>query len=323
MNRRDTVASLLALALAPGISRAQSRTPTVALLWIESAKPSPQLAPLLEGLRARGYEPGRNIRIDDRFLVDGYEALSPAARRLVAAKPDVIVCYGGTATKAAQGATATIPIVMIGSSDPVKLGFAKSLAKPDGNITGVTAITSDLSGKRLELLKEAFPKMRRLAVVLSPKTAAEMESLRNYETAARGMGLETQAVEINSRDDIARVLKGVSKKDVDAIAFVGSTLFRANAAQVARAVATTGLPAMFVDATFAEAGGLMSYGPSLSQYFHQASGYVDKILKGAKPADLPIEQPTRLDLVINARAAKEQGIELGPALLARADRIIQ
>ena len=322
MNRRDVLLAALAAGV-PGLSHPQSRVPTVGLLWIEAAKPSPQLAPLLEGLRARGYEPGRSIRIDERFLVEGYAALSQAARRLVAEKPDVIICYGGTATQAARNATATIPIVMIGSSDPVKLGFIKSLAKPGGNITGVTAITSDLSGKRLELLKEAFPQMRRFAVVFSPRSLAERESLRNYEAAAQRMGLQTRAVEVQGKDDLAGVVAGLSKRDVDAIAFVGSTLFRANASQVASAAAKTGLPAIYVDATFAEAGGLMSYGPSLSQYFREAAAYVDKILKGAKPGDLPVEQPTRLDLVINARAAKEQRIELGPALLARADRIVQ
>jgi putative ABC transport system substrate-binding protein len=293
------------------------------VLWIEAAKPSPQLAPLLQGLRARGYVVGENLRIDDRFVVDRYERLADAAARLVASKPDVIVTYGGTAIAAAYKATSTIPIVMVGGGNPVRLGVVKSLAKPGGNVTGLTSISTDLSGKRLELLKQAFPPARRVAVVLYPGSEVERQSLKIYESAAAALQLEVRVIEVRSAADIARVVAPLARADADVIAFIGSTLFRANAPEIVAAAAKTRLPAIYTDALYPELGGVMSYGPNIADNFRQVGVYIDKILKGAKAADLPVEQPTRLELVINARAAKEQGIELGQALLARADRIIQ
>lgn len=323
MNRRGALAALLVMGLGPGVSGAQPRVPTVGVLWIEATKPSAQLAPLLEGLRARGHVAGQNLRIDERFVVDSYAGLAPAAAQLVAAKPDVIVAFGGSAIEAAHRATKTIPIVMVGGGDVVKLGIVKSLAKPGGNVTGLTGISADLSGKRLELLKEAFPAARRVAVVLYPGSEVELQSLRTYQSAAAALRLEVRPVEVRGAADIERFVAALSRADADVIAFVGSTLFRANASRIVAAAAKTRLPAIYTDALYPDLGGTMSYGPSIADYFRQAGAYIDKILKGAKPADLPMEQPTRLELVINARAAREQGIELGRALLARADRIIQ
>ncbi len=323
MNRRRALASLLALGAAPRLLCAQARIPTIALLWIEESRPSPYLPPLLEGLREKGYVAGRNLRIDDRFLVDGYQGFTEAAGRLVTERPDVILTLGATAVLAARKATATIPIVMIGGGDPVKLGVVGSLSRPGGNVTGITLISQDLSGKRIELLKEVFPGTRRLAIVLYPQSQPELASLKNFEAAARALGVEARAVEVRAAGDIGPAIAAIAKTDVDAIAFVGSTLFRANRKELVAAVGKTRLPAVYVDDFFTEIGGLLSYGPSMSEAFRRAAVYVDKILKGAKPADLPVEQPSQLELIVNLKTAKAQGIAIPRSILLRADRVIE
>jgi putative ABC transport system substrate-binding protein len=312
----------LAGSLLPWMAYAQPRTPTVGLLWIESTKPSPYLVPLEQGLRKLGYKPGQNIRLDERFLVERYEDITESARRLVAEKPDVIVVYGGTAALALQKATATIPVVIATSGDPVTLGLVKSLSRPGTNFTGLTAFTTDLSGKRLELLKAAFPRMRRVAVALYPLSESEMIALKNYEAAARERGIEVRKVEIRGPEAIQPALASVKALKVDAIAFIGSTMLRAHAAQLVTEAAKTGLPAIYTDQLFTELGGVMSYGPDVGDNFRGAATYIDRILKGAKPADMPVVQSTQLPLVINLKAAKAQGLDIPREFLLRADRVI-
>jgi putative ABC transport system substrate-binding protein len=323
--RRQLIVALGAGALAcPTRILAQSpgNIPRVGLLWIDAGGASPYVAALREGLRARGYVDGKNIRIDDRTLVDRYELIPDAAERLVSDKVDVIVCYGATAIQAASKSTSTIPIVMVLSGDPVKLGVVASLSRPGGNVTGTSSISQELSGKRLELLKQVVPGLRRVAVLLYPESVAEVRSLRNYEAAGRALNLEILPVDVRAPADIGPAIAGISRLGVQAIALVGSTLLTANSKQVVDAVAAIHLPAIYANVKFALSGGLMAYAADITEGFHYAATYVDKILKGAKPGELAIEQPTKVELVINTTAANALGLTIPQSLLLRADKLI-
>ncbi len=324
--RRRLLLALGASALtAPLASFAQQSgsMPRIGLLWIETDSPSQFAAALREGLRALGYVEGKNIRIDDRSLVDRYELLPEAAGRLVSQKVDVIVCYGSTATQAASNATSTIPIVMVSGLDPVKLGVAASLSRPGRNVTGLTFLGPDLSGKRLELLKEIIPGMRRLAVIHSSGSPSGVASLKNHESAAQVLNLEVRRVEVGTVGDIGPAIAGIARMNVQAISVVGSTLLTANCKQVVAAIEKVRLPAIYANSEFPLAGGLLSYATNHFDSFRRAATYVDKILKGTKPGDIPIEQPTRFELVINMKTAKALGIKIPNTIMVRAEKVIE
>ena len=323
VTRRALLAGIASGALLPVFVHAQPKVARIGLFWIKGQGNADRIEALRDAFRARGYVDGRNIQLDDRFMVENYDGLRDAAGRLVAAKPDVIMIYGATALLAARNATTSIPIVTVAAGDPLKLGVVASLSKPGGNITGTTSITEDLSGKRLQLLKELVPTARRIAVVLYASSQSEKLALANYEAAARSLNLEVQPVEVRKSDEIASVIGDIPKLKVNAIAFIGSTLFSANRKQIVDAVAKSGLPAIYVSTNFVEDGGLVSYGAAFSDLTQHAVGYVDKILKGAKPGDLPIEQPAKFELAINKRTAKALGIALPNSVLGRADRIVE
>jgi len=323
--RRQFIAALGAGALVSPLrlfAQSSGTIPRVGLLWIDPGGASPYVAAFREGLRAKGYVDGKNIRIEDRTLVDRYELLRGAAERLVSDKVDLIVCFGGTAIRAASKATSTIPIVMVMSGDPVKFGGVASLSRPGGNVTGTSSITQELSGKRLELLKQVVPGLRRVAVLLYPESTGEVNSLRSYEAAGRALHLEILPVEVRTPADIGPVIAGVGRLDVQAIALVGSSLLTANSKQIVAAVAAIRLPAMYANIEFALSGGLMAYAPDITEGFRHAATYIDKILKGAKPGELAIEQPTKVELVINTTAAKALGLTIPQSLLLRADRVV-
>lgn len=326
-NRRKLIVALGAGASSlPFVSPAQQpgSLRRIGLLWIEGDPSSSRyVATLRDGLRAHGYVEGRNVHIDDRSLVARYELLGEAAARLVSQKVDIIICWGATALQAVSKATSTIPIVMVSSGDPVKLGVAASLSKPGGNVTGTSSLSQELSGKRLELLKEIVPAMRRLAVILYPDSAAEVRALKNYEAAARALNIEVHPVEIRTPGDIGPVIADIAQMNAQAIAAVSSTLLTANSKQVLAAVEKVRVPAIYANLEFARSGGLMAYAANLSDHFLRAATYVDKIFKGAKPGDLPIEQPTRVELVINLKTAKALGLTIPQSLTLRADEVIQ
>ena len=324
--RRKLIVAIGAGAFAvPLASLAQlsGNMPRIGLLWIDGGNSAPYIAALRDGLRAQGYVEGKSISIDDRSLVDRYELLPEAAAKLVSQKVDVIICYGATSIEVASKATSTIPIVMVMSSDPVKLGVAASLAKPGGNVTGTSSISLELSGKWLELLKEIVPGLSHLAVILYPESAAEVRSLKNFEAAARALNLEVHPVEVRTRGDIGPAIAGIARMNVQAIAAVGSTLLTANSKQVVAAVDKIRLPAIYANIAFVHSGGLMAYSANITDGFRRSAVYVDKILKGTKPGEIPIEQPNKVELVINLKAAKALGLTIPQSLLLRADEVIQ
>ena len=325
MKRRRLLiaAGALATIRLPAVAQAPVAMPRIGLLWIESGGDSNLLAALREGLLAQGYSDGKNIQIEKQFLVDRYDRLAESADRLVRSKVDVIVSYGATATLAASKATSTIPIVMVTGSDPVKLGVVASLSKPGGNVTGVTLLNAELHGKRLEILKEVVPRIRRVGVVFNPESATEVKSFLDREAAARTLNMEAQRVEIRLQSEIDRVIAETPRQKLDALSVGASTMFVANRKQIVTAVAKTRLPAIYSSEEDANAGGLMSYGPNVPDAFRRVAGYVAKILKGARPADLPFEQAAKFQLAVNLRTAKELGIAFPQSVLLRADHVIE
>jgi len=316
---------LLALALAPAASIAQvrRRPAQIAVFWIASDGQEKNLGVLREALRTYGYaEPG-DIQIIARHVVSSYDRLPEAAAQLATEKVDLIVSYGATATVAVVKATSGIPIVMITGTDPVKLGVADSLSKPGRNATGLTFMSADIRGKRLEVLRELAPTMRRVGAVYASESPSEVAGIKGFEAIAAALRIDVQRVEIRTPDEIDAALARVAPGAVDALHVNTSTMFFANRDKLVGAVAKTRLPATFGSREYAEAGGLMSYGPNVLDGFRVAAGYIDKILRGAKASDIPIQQATKFELVINAKSARTVGIAVPASLLARADEVLQ
>lgn len=324
MNRRETILAMLALLGAAPVSIAQRRIRRVGVLWIKSARGSSgHLQAFRDGLRAHGYVEGENIEIVDRFLVDDYPQLFDAAVKLAAEKVDVIVSFGSTATSAANKATATIPIVFVTGADPVKAGFAHSLARPGKNVTGVTVINEEIGAKRLELLKQAVPGLKMAGIPLDPDSVGEMADFNELQRSTRGLGITLKAIPVPHPGEFETSIREAAKAGVTALAPMASTIFFANAPIVVAAIARARLPAIYDEESYVRAGGLMSYGSDNAEKFRQLAVYVDKILKGTQPGDLPIEQPMTLRLTINLKTAAALGIKIPAALLLQASEVIQ
>ena len=276
-----------------------------------------------QGLREHGYVEGQNVVFEFRFA-EGKAEQFPILAELVRLKVNVIVALTNPVIEAVRQATQTIPIVMPAASDPVGAGFVASLARPGGNITGLTAYSPELNGKRLELLKETFSKLSRVALLLSPNFPGSALDLKETESAARSLGLRIQPLEVQDASDIDRAFKAMIKAHADALTmFPGHPALFVNRKKIVELAANHRLPAMYSLREFVDAGGLMFYGPDLLVGYRRAATYVDKILKGAKPADLPVEQPTKFELIINLKAAKQIGLTIPPNVLYRADKIIR
>ncbi len=273
-----------------------------------------------QGLRDLGYVEGKNIVIEWRSPKkrDRYPAL---AAELVRLKLDVIVTGGPTPTRAVKEATVTIPIVMGFHSDPVGTGLVASLARPSGNITELSMLSPELGGKRLELLKEIVPKLSRVAVLGQSTTPGNAQTLRATELAAGALGVKLQHFDVLSLKDIEAAFRRAVKGHADAVLALGSRVLNTHRTQVADLAVNSQLPAIYYAAEFVEAGGLMFYGVDFPDLFRRAATYVDKILKGAKPGDLPVERPTKFGLVINLKTAKKLGITMPPEILLQADRV--
>ncbi len=277
----------------------------------------------IEGLRELGYVEGRNITIEWRVSKGKYERLPDLAAELVRLKVDVIVAPGAQNPSAAKQATRTIPIVMTGTADPVGSGLVASLARPGGNVTGLSTLAPEIVGKQLELLKEIVPRVSRVAVLWNPTNQSHPLVLGGAKVAARSLGVQLQLLEARGPDEFEGAFAAMTRERAGALLVLVDGMFLLHQRRITDLVAKSRLPAMYGLEEEVDAGGLMAYGPSLRESFHRAATYVDRILKGAKPADLPVEQPTKFKLVINLRTAKALGLTIPQSVLIRADEIIQ
>ena len=325
--RTLVIAGLLLAVAAAGSPVDAQQAPKIAKIGFLSATTPAAVAPAIaafrQALRELGYVEGKTLVLEVRYGDGRFERLPELARELVGLKVDVIVTSTDGAIAAVKRETRTIPIVMLTSSDPVGTGLVASLARPGGNVTGLSNISSELSGKRLELLREAVPGLSRVAFLWNPDVRGNVLDYKETENAARSLRLELQSVEVSSAEDLDRAFSVVTNQRAQAIVLPANPVGFTNRAKIASFAQRNRLPSMYATKEYVDAGGLMSYGPSLPDLFRRAAIYVDKILKGAKPADLPVEQPTKFELVINVKTAKALGLTMPPDLLRRADQVIQ
>ena len=276
-----------------------------------------------QGMRELGYVEGKNLLIEWHFADGKYERFPGMAAELVRMKVDVIVTQGTPATEAAQRATRTIPIVTVAVGDPIRSGFAASLAHPGGNITGLSFISSDVYPKQLEMLKAMLPRLSRVAVLVNPSNSRAALTLTSVQAAAKKLGVTVIPVDARTPEEIERGFATMRRERADAVIVHADSLFNLHKQQVADLAARSRMPSSFVDRSLVEAGGLMSYGQNVANYYQYGATYVDKILKGAKPGELPFEQPTKIYLAINRKTAKALGITIPQELLIRADEVIE
>jgi putative tryptophan/tyrosine transport system substrate-binding protein len=309
-----------------GLAQAQPRIPRVGYLSTagKTGNTAPQLDLLRQGLREIGYVEGKNITFEYRALAGNLAQLSSAITELVKLNVDVIYVASLTGIRAAKQATRTIPIVIMTTADPVATGLIHTLARPGGNLTGITLMTRDLTGKQLELLKEVVPTASRVGFLLDADSKPAMERFLQYESIANNLKLSVQSLPVKrSKPDFLAAFKSASKAGAGALVIVRSSLFSDNRKQIAELAVKHGLPSLNEVSSTVESGGLMSYAPNTADSYRRVAVYIDKILRGAKPAELPVEQPTKLELVINLKTAKQIGLTIPPNVLARADRVIK
>jgi putative tryptophan/tyrosine transport system substrate-binding protein len=287
-----------------------------------AASTSSRMESLRAGLRELGYVEGKNLVIESRWADGNYDRLPALAIELVGLKVDLILTSGTPGTRAARSATATIPIIMVTSGDPVALGLVASLARPGGNITGASNFAPELSAKRVELIKEAFPSIRRVGVLFNPDNSINERNVPAMEETSKALKLMLQKIAVRSADDIKNAHPAMSKLRVDAVALPEDDFLSATKDKVVELVSMQRLPSIGrVD--FAEAGGIIGYAVNFFDLYRRAAIFVDKIVKGAKPGELPVEQPRKFDFVINLKAAKQIGLTIPPNVLARADKVIK
>jgi putative ABC transport system substrate-binding protein len=328
MRRREFVALLGGAALAAlaraGEARAAGRRFRVGVLdTVPADRNVANFAALRQGLRARGYVEGQNLLIEYRSADGRADRFPQLAAELVRLPVDVIVTRGTPATEAAKTASATIPIVMAAVGEPLSAGMVASLARPGGNVTGFSSFVNELAGKRLELLKEAFPPIVRVAFLQNIGNPVSPPQWTATQAAARTLGLAVELLDVRSAQDIASAFATLAAHRVQALSVGIDGLTQENAATIVRLAAEQKLPAAYPAREFIDAGGLMSYGPSYPDLYLRTADLVDKILKGAKPGDLPVEGPAKLELVINLKTAKALALDIAPTVLARADEVIE
>ena len=293
------------------------------LAGITPTAQSARIEAFRQGLRELGYMEGKNIIIESRYAEGNPDRVRTLAAELVSLNVDVILSAGSSDTRAAKEATATIPIVMAAAGDPVASGFVTSLARPGANITGLSILAPELSGKQLELLNEIVPKLSRVAVFETSTTPGTPQTLREMEVAARAFGVKLEYLDILDFNDIETAFRAARQARADAIVALGGPVFNSHRTPIVELATRSRIPVMYNVSEFVEAGGLLTYGASWPDLFHRAATYVDKILKGAKPGDLPVEQPTKFELIINLKTAQQIGLTIPPNVLARADRVIK
>jgi putative tryptophan/tyrosine transport system substrate-binding protein len=322
--KRATARSILVtgMLLAVAVSAEAQQPKNIPRIGILADVPAPQHSALQQGLRDLGYIEGENILIERRYAKGERERLPGLAAELVSLKVDLIVSLG-PATPFAAKSVKSIPVVMAYSGDPVDAGIVASLARPGGNVTGMSFFAAVLAGKRLELLKETIPKISRVAVLANPGHAGEQLELKETQAAARAFNVALQYLTVRAPDDFNEAFRLMAKERAEGIIAFPDALTMAHRKEIAEWSAKNRMPGMSGWSEFVEAGGLMSYGPNLFESFRRVATYVDKILKGTKPEDLPVEQPTKFELVINLKTAKQIGLTIPPNVLARADRVIR
>ena len=327
MDRRTFISGLtFGLLAAPLAAEAQppGKVPRIGVLVVATRSFfSTRIESFRQGLRELGYVEGKNVLIEYRYAEGKLDLLPALASELVQLKVDVIVTASPPGVQAAKNATSTIPIVFAAIGDPVGGGFVASLARPGGNVTGLSILAPALSGKRLELLKEAFPKVTRVVILWNPTSSGEALSFREMPAVAKALGVQHQSMEVRAANDFEDGFQRAKQEGAQALVTMPSPVINANRQQILEFAAKNRLPAMYAGSEFVEAGGLMSYGPNYTDQFRRAAVFVDKILKGAKPGDLPVEQPTKFELVINLKTAKALGLTIPPSLLQRADQVIE
>jgi putative ABC transport system substrate-binding protein len=325
MKRREFIALAGGVAVWPLAARAQqsarSALPRIGVLFAFGTELA--LNAIIASLAERGYVDGKTARITQRDARGRLERLGELARDLVALPVDVIVAVAASATVAARQASATIPIVMVHAGDPIGYGLIESLAHPGGNVTGTTSYSPEIVAKGIELLRELVPPIRRLAVLVVPSNAGTPLAVRQAQVAVGSLGMDLTVVEVESADDLDAAFSRIEQASADSLyVFIEPMLF-ANRSRLVEFAARTRLPAMFENGNVVRDGGLIGYSPLFAAHYPRAADYVDKILKGAQPSKLPVEQSTGFELVINLKTAKALGLTVSPSLLARADEVIE
>jgi putative tryptophan/tyrosine transport system substrate-binding protein len=334
MNKGFAVALMMILfvtAIDPAPGQSLDKVQRIGILFI-GGRNQPHLEAFKQGLRERGYAEGKNIDLEYRYAEGKIDQLPLLATELIRLKVDLIVTTADTGARAARQSTKTIPIVLTTGADLVRSGLAESLARPGGNVTGLTVLEENLSGKRLDILKEAIPKMTHVAHMWNPAAVpyswgpgptTANPSFDQSKAIAQAAGLQLRSYQVHTLAEIEKAFADMSKARPDALLIILSPLMTLSSKRIVELALEQRLPGMYPTNQFAEEGGLMAYGPVIGDMYRRAATYVDKILKGAKPADLPVEQPTKFELVINLKTAKQIGVTIPPNLLARADRVIR
>jgi putative tryptophan/tyrosine transport system substrate-binding protein len=327
MTRRICVFRCLLLAIfLPAVSEAQQPKKIPRIGYLSVLSPSSDAARIeafRQGLHELGYVDGQSMTIESRYAEGQLARLPDLAVQLVRLKVDVIVAGGSTAIRAAKNATKLIPIVMAHGSDPVALGYVASLARPGGNITGLTHLAPELGGKRLELLKNIIPQLTRVAILTDPGTGGHAPQMKELEVAAPALGLQLQAVEVRAPNELENAFSAMMTGRAGALIGLQQPTLDRLRGRIVDLAAKHRLPAMYPNSEYVETGGLMCYAADIIAMFRRSAVYADKILKGAKPAELPVEQPTKFEFVINLKAAKRIGLTVPPNVLARADKVIR
>ena len=327
MERRAFIVLLTAAALAAPLAADAQPPEKVRRIGVLYSGSPPFVSHVTEafrqGLRERGYVEGRNIAVEYRYAEERYERLPDLAAELVRLKADVIVAPTTPAARAAKQATATIPIVMVAVADPVGSGLVASVIRPGGNVTGMSVVVPELSGKNLQLLREVLPGITRVGVLVNPVNPVSAVELREIEVAARSLGLRAQLMEVRAPTEFERAFAAMVRERAGAVTVLVDAMFFSERKRMVDLAAKSRLPAIYQRREYVEEGGLMAFGPSLIDLFRRAAGYVDKLLKGARPGDLPIEQATKFELVVNLKTAKALGLTIPQSVLLRADQVIQ
>ena len=316
---------VLAILMAPLAAEAQQqgKVPRIGILTPASEASTPLWEAFRQGLRELGYVEGKNIVLEYRFAAGQNERLPALAAELVRLKVDLLVTDGTLAARVAKDATGTIPIVMASSAAPIEAGVVASLARPGGNVTGLSVMAPELGRKRLEILKEVLPHVSRIAVLWAAGNITQPSQLREIEATARVLSLQLHPQQVHNPDELDGAFATMTREGAEACITLADAVLWNHRTRVVELAAQHRLPAMFPEREFADAGGLIAYGPSVPDGFRRAAVYVDRILKGTKPADLPVEQPSKFELLINLKTAKALGLTIPPAILFQADKVLQ